>query len=156
MTYSSSVPAAISALITAFTASAQLGAAGVPVQDGPQLAAATALEAVAVGYSGDQNQAAATGAATPEGLGAGPDRERYAITCVAEVLDPGGNLPAAARARAYQLHAACGAAVNADRTLGGTVLRAVPGPGTLTQKQTETGALARIVFPVTIDAYTSR
>ena len=155
MAYSSSVPAAITALIAAFTASAQLGAAGVPVQDGPQLAAATALEAVAVGYSGDQNQAAATGTATPEGLGP-PDRERYAITCVAEVLDPGGNLPAAARTRAYQLHAACGAAVNADRTLGGTVLRAVPGPGTLTQKQTENGALARIVFPVTVDAYTVR
>lgn len=155
MTYSSSVPAAIGALLAAFQSSTALGLAGVPVRDGPQLTAASGTEAVAVGYTGDQNQAAVTGTATPEGLGAGPDRERYAITCAAEVIDPTGNLPAA-RARAYQLHAACGAAITADRTLGKTVLRAVPGPGSLTQQQTTQGAVARVVFPVTIDAYTTR
>lgn len=155
MTYSSSVPAAIAALVAAFTASPSLGAAGVPVRDGPLLTSATGTEAVAVGYTGDQNLAVVTGTATPEGLGAGPDRERYAVTCAAEVIDPGGNLPAA-RIRAYQLHAACGAAIAADHTLGTTVLRAVPGPGSLVQQQTTAGALARVVFPVQVDAYTTR
>lgn len=157
MTYSSSVPAAITALLAAFTASASLGAAVPPVavRDGPQLTAAEAVEGVAVGYAPGQNAAVVTGTATPEGLGTGPDRERYAITCTAEVLDTTGDI-AAARARAYALHAACGAAIGADHTLGGKVLRAVPGPGSLTQQQTTRGALARVVFPVTCDAYTTR
>jgi hypothetical protein len=157
VTYSSSVPAAITALLAAFTASASLGAAVPPVQvrDGPQLRADSAAEGVAVGYSSGQNSAVVTGTATPEGLGAGPDRERYAITCTAEVIDGSGSI-AAARTRAYQLHAACGAAIAADHTLGGTVLRAVPGMGSLTQQQTTRGALARVVFPVTVDAYTTR
>ena len=155
MTYSSSVPAAITALLAAFGAYPALGGAGVPVRDGPQLTAANATEAVAVGYSGAQNPAAASGTAATEGLGSGPDRETYAVTCAAEVIDPDGDI-AAARARAYALHAACGAAITADRTLGGKVLRAVPGPGQLQQQQTTAGALARIVFPVTCDAYTTR
>ena len=158
MTYSSSVPAAITALLAAFNASAALGAAAVPVavRDGPQLTGASAVEAVAVGYAGDQNQGpVVTGTVTAEGLGAGPDRERYNVTCAAEVIDPGGSI-AAARARAYALHAACGAAITADRTLGRVVLNAVPGLGSLTQQQTTGGALARVVFPVQIDAYTTR
>lgn len=157
MTYSSSVPAAITALLSVFNASTSLGAAAVPVpvRDGPQLTSAAGLEAVAVGYTGDQNQAAVTGTTSPEGMGAGPDRERYTVTCAVEVIDASGSLTAA-RGRAYQLHAACGAAITADRTLGGAVMRAVPGMGSLTQQQTTGGAMARVVFPVQIDAYTSR
>jgi hypothetical protein len=157
VTYSSSVPAAIAALLAAFTASASLGAATPPVQvrDGWQLTQLEATEGVAVGYAPSPNQAVVTGTATPEGLGTGPDRERYAVMCTAEVLDGTGDITAA-RTRAYQLHAACGAAIAADHTLGQTVLRAVPGPGSLTQQQTTRGALARVVFPVTIDAYTTR
>jgi hypothetical protein len=156
VTYSSSVPAAIAALVAALRASPLLGAVGVPVRDGPELTTASSTEAVAVGYTGDQNQAAVTGTATPEGLAVLPDRERYAVICAAEVIDPGGtNLPAS-RARAYALHAACGAAIAADHTLGGTVLRASLGMGSLVQQQAQNGALARVVFPVTVDAYTGR
>jgi hypothetical protein len=143
----------MTALVTVFTAAPALAAT--QVRDGPQLTASSVTEGVAVGYSGNQGQAVVTGTATPEGLGAGPDRERYAVLCTAEVIDPGGSITAA-RVRAYQLHAACGAAIAVDHTLGGTVLRAVPGPGSLTQQQTTRGALARIVFPVTCDAYTTR
>ena len=153
MTYSSSVPAAIAALVTVFTGAPALSAT--EVRDGPQLRATSVTEGVAVGYASGQNSAVVTGTSTPEGLGAGPDRERYAIMCTAEVLDPGGDI-GAARVRAYQLHAACGAAIAADHTLGKTVLRAVPGPGSLTQQQTTRGALARVIFPVTVDAYTTR
>jgi hypothetical protein len=148
VTYYSSVPAAIAALVTAFRTSAGLGLAGVPVRDGP-------LEAVAVGYTADQNTDVVTGAASPEGMGGLQDRERYAITCSVEVLDPAGNITAA-RARAYQLHAACGAAIGVDRKLGGAVLQASLGIGSLRQKQTSDGALAQVVFPVNVEAYTSR
>jgi hypothetical protein len=157
VTYSSSVPAAIAALLAAFRASTALGLATppVPVHDGPDITAAASLEAVAVGYTATANQAVVTGTAAPEGNSAGPDREQYAVICTAEVLDPGGDI-AAARTRAYQLHAACGAAITADRTLGRAVLRAAPGLGSLQQQQQQNGALATVTFPVTVDAYTTR
>jgi hypothetical protein len=156
MAWSSSVPAAIAGLVAAFRTSTALGVAGVPVRDGPELTAEPSTEAVAVGYrGGDQGQDVVTGTASPEGLAVLPDRERYAITCCAEVLDTGSNITAA-RIRAYQLHAACGAAVAADHTLGKAVLRASVGIGSLQQQQTADGALARVTFPVNIDAYTSR
>jgi hypothetical protein len=155
MTYYSSVPAAVAALVTAFRTSTGLGLAGVPVRDGPEVTADPTLEAVAVGYTGSQDQDVVTGTASPEGLAVLPDRERYAVSCCVEVLDGDGDM-AAARARAYQLHAACGAAIAVDRTLGKAVLRASAGIGSLQQKQTQNGALARVVFPVNVEAYTSR
>ena len=155
--YYSSVPAAITALLTAFRTSTALGLAAVPVpvRAGPQLTAAAALEAVAVGYASAQNASVVSGTSTAEGLGTGPDRERYTIACTAEVLDPGADM-GAARTRAYQLHAACGAAIAVDRTLGGKVLRATAGLGSLEQQQQQNGALARVTFGVDIDAYTTR
>jgi hypothetical protein len=155
VTYSSSVPAAITALVAAFTASASLGGAGVDVRDGPQLRAAGVTEGVAAGYAGPQTPVVVTGTASPEGMGTGADRERYAVLCTIEVINGSGDI-AAARTRAYQLHAACGAAIGADRTLGHAVLQASPGIGNLQQQQTAGGALARIVFPVNCDAYTTR
>jgi hypothetical protein len=155
VTYSSSVPAAIAALVVAFRTSPALGVAGVPVRDGPLLTDNPGVEAVAVGYTGDQAEAVVTGTASPEGLAVLPDRERYAVTCLIEVIDGGGDITAA-RTRAYQLHAACGAAIAVDNTLGRVVLRASIGIGSLQQKQTAGGALARVRFPVDIDAYTSR
>jgi hypothetical protein len=157
MPYASTVPAAVAALVTVFRHSTGLGLAvpPVPVRDGPELSQASGLEAVAVGYTGDQNEDVVTGAASPEGLAALPDRERYAVMCAVEVIDSGADI-AAARARAYVLHAACGAAIAADHSLGGTVLRASMGMGSLQQQQADSGARARIVFPVTVDAFTSR
>jgi hypothetical protein len=155
MTYASSVPAVIDALVTAFKTSTSLGLAGVPVRDGPELTQESGLEAVAVGYTGDQNEDVVTGAASPEGMAAGPDRERYAVTCAIEVVDPGSDM-AAARTRAYVLHAACGAAIAADHTLGKVALRASLGIGSLQQQQTANGARARVVFPVNVDAFTGR
>ena len=153
MSYSSSVPAAVTALVAAFKASVAL--AGVLVLDGPGLTAAGGVEGIAVGWAGDPNSPAVTGTASPEGLGTGGDREQYAVTCTAIVVDPGGDV-AAARTRAYQLHAACGAAIAADHTLAGAVLRASLGIGSLTQQQTTAGALARVSFPVNCEAFTTR
>lgn len=153
--YYSSIPAAIAGVAAAFRTSPALGLAGVPIWDGPVLTAAAGAELVAVGYTGDQNEDVVTGTAAPEGLAVLPDRERYAISCAVEVVDYGGDLPAA-RTRAYQLHAACGAAIAVDHTLGKAVLRASIGIGALQQRQTSNGALARVTFPVNIDAYTAR
>ena len=155
MTYASSVPAAITALVTAFKTYPTLGLAGVPVRDGPELTSESGLEAVAVGYTGDQNEDVVTGTASPEGMAVLPDRERYAITCAVEVIDPGSDI-AAARTRAYEIHALCGQALAADHTLRGSVLRASVGIGSLQQQQTPDGARARVMFPVNCDAYTGR
>ena len=114
MTYRSSVPAVIAGLVAAFKTSTALGLAGVPVRNGPELTAAPGLEAVAVGYTGNQDEDVVTGTATPEGMAVLPDRERYSVMCAVEVVDPDGN-PAPAQARAYALHAACGAAIAVDR-----------------------------------------
>jgi hypothetical protein len=157
MPYRSSIPAAIPAIVAAWKTWPALGLAGVPVLDGPDASQGQRTEAVAVGYTGDQNESVAGGSASPEGLAVLPDRERYAVTCCIEAYDPaGGTDITAARTRAYDLHAACGQAIAADHTLGKTVLRASLGIGSLQQQQTTNGALARIVFPVNIDAFTSR
>ena len=155
MTYASSVPAVIDALVMRFTGWPTLGLSGVAVRDGPQLVQESGLEAVAVGYTGNQGEDVVTGTAAPEGLGGVPDRERYAVLCAVEVIDPGGDLPAT-RARAYDLLAMCGQAIEADHTLSRVVLRASTGMGALQQQQQEAGVLARVVFPVNVDAYTSR
>jgi hypothetical protein len=125
------------------------------VRDGPELTQEAGVEAVAVGYTGDQNEDVVTGAASMAGLGGVQDREAYAVMCAIEVIDTGADM-AAARTRAYELHAACGAAVVADRTLGGAVMKAVPGTGSLQQQQTDQGARARVVFPVNCEAWTAR
>jgi hypothetical protein len=154
MTYASSVPAVLPALVAAFKGWPSLGVSGVPVRYGPELTQASGAEAVAVGYTGDQNADVVTGTASPEGMAVLPERERYAVMCAVEVVDPAADIPAAV-ARAYALHAACGAAIAADHTLGRAVLMASVGIGSLRMQQAN-GALARVVFPVNVDAYTSR
>ena len=68
----------------------------------------------------------------------------------------GGADIAAARTRAYELVAAAGAAIARDRTLGGIALRAGIGAVQLSQRQTDKGAQAAVVFGVDIDAFTGR
>ena len=155
MAYYSSVPGAVTALVAAFKGWQSLGVAGVPVRYGPELTQVSGSEAVAVGYTGNQDEDVVTGTASPEGLAVLPDRERYAVMCAIEVIDPAAVMPTAV-ARAYALHAACGAAIAADHTLGRVVLRASLGIGSLQMQQPGNGALARVVFPVNIDAFTGR
>lgn len=155
MPYASSVPAAIDGLVAAFKGWPDLGVSGVAVRDGPEITAAgTAMEAVAVGYTGGENEDVVTGAASPHGLGGQRDRESYAVMCMAQVRDSGGDIKAA-RARAYQLVAFMGQAVKADFTLRRAVLRASLGIGSLRQEQTAGGALATVLVPVNCEAFTA-
>lgn len=152
MSWSSTTPAALSALLAAFRAAP--GLAGADIRDGPQVTASDATEAVIVGWYGQaSDQLAVTATETPEVFGGEADRERYAIRCAAMVLSGDQDITAA-RTRAYVLLAACGSAVAADRTLAGTVMEAWAGSHSLRQEQGTKGAVATVEFAVECDAFT--
>jgi hypothetical protein len=155
VTYTSSVPLVMSALVTLFRQHPMLGLAGVPVRDGPTLSAEQAVWAVAVGYTGDENESVVSGSSNPEGLGAA-GRETYEVLCAAVARDPGGNM-ATARTSAYYLYDLCAQAMAADGTLGGLVLSVAVGISSLRQQQVVgAGAEVTVVFPVNVDAYAAQ
>ena len=150
--WSSQVPDAITALLAAFTAAPAL--AGADVRDGPVVTASAAKEAVLVGWTGQpDDQLAADATVTPQVFGDADDRELFTIRCAALVLN-GENDLAAARARAYALHAACGAVVRANRSLSGTVGDSHMGPHALRQRPTPDGIVATVTFTVACDTFT--
>jgi hypothetical protein len=129
-------------------------AAPVAVRYGPVVTGSGAMEVVAVGWYGQASDLLAVeGTTAMEGLAGSPDREQYVIRCAALVLDGGGDLMAAT-VRAYGLVTACGAAVAANRTLGGLVLRAGMAGSSLRLDPVE-GARATVEFGIQCDAYTS-
>jgi hypothetical protein len=141
------------ALVAAFTAAPELE--GVTVRDGPSTSQATVREVISVGYTGAEGESDAESQLLTEGLGGATDREQFSIRCAAAALRGTTDLPAA-RQRAYELLAAAGAAIARDRTLGGSVMRAMVGSHNLTQGQTSDGAQAVVVFEVSCDAYSGR
>jgi hypothetical protein len=153
MTWTSSVPQAIDALVQAYTAAEEF--AGVTVWDGPTVSKATPREMLAVGFSSDDAESDVDASSLTEGLAASPDRETYTIRCAAAVLTGSTDI-AAARRRAYELYAAAGAVVARDPRLGGAVMRARLGTHTLTQAQTDRGAQAVVIFGIACDAFTGR
>ncbi len=151
MSYSSVVPGVLAALAAAFTAALPT----VEVTDGPPVHNSQALEALAVGYSPSEDVDAAEVVTSGGGLARSPDRETILIHCSLGVLNGNRDLQAA-RARAYELHSAAGAALVADPTLGGAVMQAQMGDHALRQSDTDTGMLARVNFTVRVDAFTRR
>lgn len=154
MAWSSRLPAAIDALVTAFTDWPGLGGDGVTVRDGPSDSQATVKEVVTVGWTGGDDENGADAALVTEGLG-DPSREQFTIRCVAAVLR-GTNDIAGARRRAYELLSEAGAAIAADRKLGGAVMRAWISSHSLDPQLTSQGAQALVTFEVSCDAYTGR
>jgi len=152
MTYASTVPAALAAITTAFTAAPAL--AGVEVTDGPPQRNSAALEALSVGWSPSEDVDAVEVTTSAEGL-AVPDREQYLIHCSLGVLNGDRDLTAA-RARAYQIHGAAGATLAGNQSLGGVVMSAQMGDHSLRYSDTDAGMLARVNFTIRVDAYTSR
>lgn len=151
MPWSSKLPAAVDAMVVAFKGWPRLGGDDVTVRDGPSDSQATVQEVVTVGWTGGENENGADATLATEGLG-DPSREQFTIRCVAAVLR-GTNDIAGARKRAYELLAEAGAAIKADRTLGGTVMRAWISSHSLDPQLTPQGAQAVVTFEVSCDAY---
>ncbi|WP_392971178.1 hypothetical protein [Streptomyces sp. LN245] len=150
MAWTSKLPAAMDALVAAFTD--WPGLAGVTVRDGPSTSQAAVQEIVSVGYTGGENGTDAESTLMTEGLGGVVDREQFLIRCATAVL-VGGDGVAVARRRAYELLAEAGAAIAANRQLGGSVMRAMIASHALTMDQTPKGAQVGVVFEVSCDAY---
>lgn len=156
MAWSSTVPAAIAGLLAAWKRSPGL-AAPVAVHDGPEVTSSSARDVVIAGWYGlEGDDLAVESQDTAEGLAGSPDREQYVIRCAAIAKKGGKGEIAAARVRAYELLAACGAAISTDRTLGGTVMRATIGTSSLRQVPDQKGITAVVEFGVEIDAYSGR
>ncbi len=151
MSYQSAIPGVLAALAAVLTAALP----GVEVTDGPPLRNSAAMEALAVGYSPSEDVDAAEVTTATGGLGGTPDRETILIHCSLGVLNGDRDLTAA-RARAYELHSATGAALAANPSLGGAVMKAQMGDHSLRQSDTDTGMLARVNFTIRADAYTRR
>lgn len=152
MAWASKLPAAMDALVAVFKA--WPGLAGVTVRDGPSTSQATVQEIVSVGFTGGEDDNSAESALLSEGLGGSIDREQFTIRCVAVVLRGSDDI-SGARQRAYELLKEAGAALAVDRTLRGSVMRAMVSSHSLTQDQTSSGAQAAVTFEVSCDAYSA-
>lgn len=163
MAWASTVPGAIAGLVSALKAQEL---EGVEIYDGPAVSESKALAVIMVGFAGERM--ARTGAypepaqpeinvtATIDGqLSVTPVREQYPIQSLIAVLN-GAKDVTAAMTRAYELLAAAGAALAADKKLGGAVALATLGNHSTTREQTAKGAVVSLVFEVNCDAWTSR
>lgn len=155
MAWTSRLPAAMDALVTAFAEWPGLGGGGVTVRDGPSASQATVKEVVSVGYTGGEDDNDAESTLLTEGLGGDVDREQFTVRCAAAVLRGSDDI-AGARQRAYELLAEAGAAIAANRSLDGCVMRAMIASHSLTMDLATNGAQAMVVFEVSCDAYTGR
>lgn len=151
MLWQSRVPDAIDALVALFAATP--GLAGVAVRDGASVSQARVNEIVSVGYTGTDGENDVDAQAVAEGLSGSPDREQFTIRCAAAAIKGVTDI-AAARKRAYELFGAAALAIAENRTLNGTVMRAMVDTHSLTQYQGEQGAQAVVIFTVGCDSYT--
>ncbi|MFJ5644041.1 hypothetical protein [Streptomyces sp. NPDC093223] len=152
MAWTSKLPAAVDALVAAFTEWPGIGGSKVIVRDGPSDSQATVQEVVTVGWTGGDDENGADAVLATEGLG-DPSREQFTIRCVAAALSSTNDI-AKARQRAYELLSEAGAAIAADRRLGGAVMRAWISSHSLDPQLTAQGAQAVVTFEVSCDTYT--
>lgn len=150
MTWGSTAPVAVGTLNTRWTAALT----GVVVLTGPVVSTATTLEGVNIAYQ-DVRSPSMQGRFSPEGYGALPQREGYTINNLITVRI-GSKDVVAAQNRAFALLGLIGLDLAADQTLGGIALSAHLGDWEMDETQTNTGANARLVFGVDIDAFTAR
>lgn len=148
MAWGSSVPAALTALVTTLDAGLD-----VRVLDTTVVSDAATRETVNVGYQ-SPDQPAVEAQNTPEGYGGSPDRELYTVNCAVRVLKAKDIVTA--RARAFELFGQAGALIKADPRLGGAVMRASVGVWSMLPQAGQGGALVEILFGVDCDAFTNR
>lgn len=142
---SSTIPAALDALVAAFTAIGD-----VQVIDGRPLSIDE--DYLAVGFASDPEQAAVTVSDEPSDAGLSQTAESYDVACVASAWD-GDSVLKVARDRVFEIFDAAVAAVSADHTLSGAVMRARLSSDGLIQDVAVEGVLAVIPFTVHIDAF---
>jgi hypothetical protein len=153
VSWAGTYPAAVAGILAAWGRAYPLQ--GAELRNGPQLTNPQAMEVLTAAFTSLEDDTAADGDWTPEGLGGTPDREQYTIACAASVLNGDGDV-VAARARVFALVAAAGDAIAADYTLGGAVMSAAMGSWTVREDAADPGTVATVRFAVRIDAYTSR
>jgi hypothetical protein len=128
---------------------------GVTVRDGPALRQDTDLRVLYIGWGGGTEDTDVDVQIGENDLAGSPSRETATIRCTAWAMTGDTDIPAA-RGLAYAIVSGLGAAIDRDRRLGGTVMRAMIGNHTLTQQQTGRGAQAAIGFDVLTDGFTGR
>ena len=153
MSFASTAPAVIPALIAAWTTALP----GTTIRDANPVSGSAELEAITVGWNPDVTEPAITGAfsaVNTQFLGS-PLEEQYSIRSAIVVLNGNSDI-VAARTRAFQLLAGVGGAIVPDITLGSVVMRASLGAWELMPyKQDSSGATATIAFDVDIYAFTT-
>ena len=148
--WASTIPAVMSALITLWQEADAL--AGVTVSDGVWVGDDSVTSVVCVGYDG--NDGAVQAQESPAGFDADTNQEAYTVFCSASAVS-GNNDPAGVRETAFGLYRACCEALRLDSTLGGLVLRAMPGELTVRQSADAQGWACTVQFGITVSAFTT-
>jgi hypothetical protein len=153
MGWSSRVPDILDRLVEIARVAPDL--AGVVVRDGPVMEQDTDLRVLYIGWGGGTEDTDVDAQVSEDDLSGSPSEETVTIRCTAWVAS-GDTDPAVVRTAAYGIVSGLGAAIDADRRLGGLVMRAAIGGHTLTQQQTSRGAQAAISFHVVTTGFTAR
>lgn len=136
------IPAAIDGLLSILASAT--GLSGVQVVDG-QPTTNTAKDVVCVGYT-DEGQAVSFEQA-PKALGNLRRDESFEITCMVSAWN-GNTIAKTVRDRAFDLFAACETAIRDGATLNGSVIFAEVRSGSVSQYQTDQGAVCDVQFTV--------
>jgi hypothetical protein len=153
MGWSSKVPGILTRLVE--IARAAPGLEGVVVRDGPLLEQGTDLRVLYIGWGGGTEDTDVDVIVSEDDLAGSPSQETTTVRCTAWASS-GDTDVAAVREQAYAIVSGLGAAIDADRRLGGLVMRAMISGHTMTQQQTSRGAQAAVTFEVQATSFTAR
>lgn len=151
MAWGSTVPACLDGLVTAFTT--QLS--GVAVVKGPAVGSSSRAEAVLVGWDEVNDIPSVQMDFSDSDAGRGRMFERYAVSGAVLVASGSTGLDPFIT-RAFQILGGIGAALTADKTLGGAVTDAKLAHGQLDLSQVKTGSVVRIPYTVAVQAFTTQ
>lgn len=113
-------------------------------------------EAMVIGFTGNALEAAVEDTRSVEEIGRERDRERYEITCLATSWMGSDQNMDEVRNRVYELVGFLASGIAADHTLGGACMRSRLSTVALAQMQSQDGAVATVMFTISVDAFTRR
>jgi hypothetical protein len=150
MAWGSTVPACLAGMVTTFTAHIP----NVTVNKGPVLGASSRKEVVLVGWD-DVNDVPSVQLDWHDSDAARARmQERYTVSGAVLVTSGSTGLDPFI-ARAFQILGGIGAALTADKTLGGAVTEAKLASASLDLSQAAAGSVVRIPYSVTVLAFTT-